>query len=122
MADIPHGASEGDDSVHGGNNHQLESTLARMASYFERQEGRVNDRGRDSMEVSNDVALERFHKFRSSRFSGAGGEESAEMWIDAMNDIYKVLQYSDDRKVTFGEFQLEGPAKNWWRMIEEKWQ
>ena len=57
MADIPHGASEGEDSVQGGNNHQLESTLARMVSYFERQEGRMIDRGRDSMEVPNDVAL-----------------------------------------------------------------
>ena len=91
MADMPHGASEGEDSVHGENNHQLQSTLTRMASYFERQEGRINDRGRDSMEVSNDVALERFHKFRPPKFSGAGGEESAERWIDAMNDIYKVL-------------------------------
>ena len=32
--------SEGQDSVHGGNNHLLESTLARMANYFERQEER----------------------------------------------------------------------------------
>ena len=120
MTDIPYGASEGEDSVHSGNNHQLESTLARMASYFERQEGRVNDRERDSIEVSIDVTLERFHKFRPPRFSGAGGEESTKRWIDAMNDTYKVLQYSDDRKVTFGEFQLEGPAKNWWRVIEDK--
>ena len=67
------------------------------------------------------MALERFHKFRPPKFGEAGGEESAERWIDSMNDIYKVLQYSDDRKVAFGEFQLEGPAKNWWRVIEDKW-
>ena len=92
-----------------------------MASYFERQEDRVNDRGWYSMEVPNDVTLERFHKFRPPKFSGAGGEESAERWIDTINDIYKVLQYSDDRKVAFVEFQLEGPTKNWWRIIEDKW-
>ena len=39
-----------------------------------------------------------------------------------MEKIYKVLKYSDERKVTFVEFQLEGLAKGWWTMIEEKWE
>ena len=64
------------------------------------------------MEVSNDAALERFHKFRPPKFGGIGGEEAAETWIESMNDIYEVLQYTDTRKVAFGKFQLEGPAKS----------
>ena len=35
--------------------------------------------------------------------------------------IYRALKYSDERKVTFGEFQQEGPTKEWWRVIEERW-
>ena len=41
MAESPFGTPDGENSVQGGNNHLLESTLARMTSYFERQEGRV---------------------------------------------------------------------------------
>ncbi|KMZ11300.1 hypothetical protein BHUM_04587c [Candidatus Burkholderia humilis] len=33
-----------------------------------------------------------------------------------------VLQYLEDRKVDFGIFQLEGIAKDWWRIIEQKWE
>ena len=49
------------------------------------------------------------------------GDEVAEKWIESMDKIYRALRYNDARKVTFAEFQLEGPAKEWWRVIEEKW-
>ena len=58
MADSRGEQSESQDSVYGGNNnHLLESTLARMANYFERQEGRI-ERGEKVKEVSDDLALE----------------------------------------------------------------
>ena len=46
----------------------------------------------------------------------------AEKWIETMEDIYKVLKYKDERKISFGEFQLEGLAKAWWRVVEERWE
>ena len=39
-----------------------------------------------------------------------------------MENIYKVLKYTDERKISFGEFQLEGLAKAWWGVVEEKWE
>ena len=60
MTDSPYGSPEGQDSVHGGNNHVLESILARMASYFKRQENKTNRGERSTTEVPEDVALERF--------------------------------------------------------------
>ena len=45
----------------------------------------------------------------------------AERWIEAIKDIYAVLKYTEERKVNFGVFQLEGPAKAWWRLIDKKW-
>ena len=44
----------------------------------------------------------------------------AEKWIEAIDDIYEALQYSEVRKVAFGKFQLEGPAKEWWRIVDER--
>ena len=57
MIDSHYGSPEGQDSVHGGNNHLLESTLARMASYFERQENRTDrgERGTIYVEVRGEV-------------------------------------------------------------------
>ena len=81
------GSPEGQDSVQDENNHLLESTLSRMANYFERQEGRM-ERGEKAKEVSEDLALERFQKFRPPKYNGKGGEESAEKWIEAMDDIF----------------------------------
>ena len=63
MAESPFGIPKGENSVQCGNNHLLESTLAKMASYFERQEGRLDRGERFLTEVPNDVALERFRKF-----------------------------------------------------------
>ena len=31
------------------------------------------------------------------------------------------MRYDDVRKVSFAEFQLEGLAYNWWRVVEAKW-
>ena len=112
MADSRSRSPEGQDSVQGdNNNHLLESTLARMANYFERQEGMLDRGERIVTDIPDDVALERFQKFRPPRFSGEMGEEVAEKWIDAMEDIYEALQCSERRKVAFARFQLEGPAK-----------
>ena len=71
--------------------------------------------------VPEDVALERFQKFHPPKFNGKGGEEIAEGWIESMNNIYDALRYSEERKVAFRKYQLEGPTKAWWRIVEEKW-
>ena len=104
MAESPVNSTEREKSVQGKNNYVLESTLARMTSYLERQEGRRNRGERATAKALNDVALERFHKFRPPRFNGTGREEEAKRWIDAMNDIYDILQYSEARKVAFEKF------------------
>ena len=95
-------------------NVQLATTLTQIAEYIKRQETRA-----ETLEISEDVALERFQKFESPMFNRESGEEMVEKWIEAMEDIYKVLKYKDERKISFGEFQLEEPAKAWWRIVEE---
>ena len=97
-------------------NVQLATALIQITEYFKRQETQA-----ETLEISEDVALEHFQKFRPPRFNGESGEEIAEKWIEAMEDIYKVLKYKDERKISFGEFQLEGIARAWWRVVEERW-
>ena len=110
MPESPNRSPEGQDSVHGENNH-LESTLVRMANYFERQEGRVERDEQATTDVPNDEALERFQKFQPPKFNRKGREKTTERWIEAMTDIYDAMMYSGERKVTFGKFQLEVQQK-----------
>ena len=59
------------------NNPQLKSTMARMVDYFERQKSRKNLNAQIIFEVPNDIALERFQKFRPLKFNGEVGEKIA---------------------------------------------
>ena len=49
------------------------------------------------------------------------GKKVAKKWIESIEDIYGALQYFDMRKVGFAKFQMEGPAKTWWRIVDERW-
>ena len=40
--------------------------------------------------------------------------------MEMMDDIYTALKYSDERKVQFAVFQLEGSARAWWRIVNGK--
>ena len=80
-------------------NAQLVMTLTQITEYFKRQETRA-----ENLEISEDVALERFQKFGPPRFNGEGGEEIYKKWIEGMEDIYKVMKYQDERKISFGNF------------------
>ena len=97
--------AEGQDSVHGENNHLLESTLVRMANYFECQKIRVERDEQATTDVPNDVALERFQKFLPPKFNGKGEKKIAKRWIEAMTDIYDSMMYSEERKIAFEKFQ-----------------
>ncbi len=87
--------------------------MERQESRMERQENRNERREPNTLEMSDDVALERFQKFHPSKFNGEVGEEEAERWMETMSDIYSALRYEEERKVKFGAFQLEGPARAW---------
>ena len=82
-----------------------------MTEYFEKQEAQIGRLEQPILETTDDVALQRFQKFRPPTFNGKGGVDEAEKWIETIEKIYRALKYSDERKVTFGEFQLKGPAK-----------
>ena len=98
-------------------NMQLVATLTQLVEFFKRQETRV-----ETIEIADDVALERFQKFGPPKFNGEANEEVAERWMDTMENIYAVLRYTEERKVRFGVFQLEGPARAWWRIVQRKWE
>ena len=38
-----------------------------------------------------------------------------------MINIFAALNYLEERRVTFGAFQFEGPAHAWWNVIRAMW-
>ena len=121
MTDLRNETVGGQGDMQGGNNNPLlESIFVGMAECFGRPEIRERWNKQATLDVPDDVALVRFQKFRPLTFNGEGGVEEAEKWIEGMEKIYRALKYSDERKVTFGEFQLEGPTTDWWRVVKER--
>jgi hypothetical protein len=61
-----------------------------------------------------DEALERFLKFKPPIFVGeAEQDQKAEAWLESLEDIFRTLQYSEERMIKFTTFHLRGPARNW---------
>ena len=105
MATLGNTSNEGEASNNNNNNPVLDLTIARMAEFFDDQINRWNERGeRAGVEVTDDMALERFQKFNPPKYNGEPGVETAEKWIESMEKIYKALRYNDARKVAFAEF------------------
>jgi hypothetical protein len=71
---------------------------------------------------SEDEALERFLKLQPSIFiGGAEQDHKAEAWLESLEDIFKTLQYSEERMIKFATFRLRGPARDWWIRVQEAW-
>ena len=78
MATSGNASNEGEAS-NNNNNPVLDSTLARMAEFFDDQRNRWNERGgRAGVEVTDDMALERFQKFNPLKYNGEPGVEATE--------------------------------------------
>ena len=71
--------------------------------------------------VAEDVALERFQKLHPLKFDGETDVEKTERWRETLEDIYTAIEYTEKRKVKVAVFQLEGVARAWWWIIDQKW-
>ena len=81
---------------------QVTAMLQQVTAVITRTEGQGLDAPRRV--ESEDVALERFQKFRPPKFNGKAGDEAAEHWLDNMGNIFRALGYGDERKVNFAVF------------------
>nr|XP_027124207.1 uncharacterized protein LOC113740892 [Coffea arabica] len=104
---------------------QMATAINRMTDILERLAerqgpGPLNQPG--AQDRGEDRALERFLKFNLPKFIGGPDPELAENWLERMTNIFAVLNYAEERRVTFAVFQFEGAARAWWDMIRGKWE
>ncbi|XP_028079588.1 uncharacterized protein LOC114281334 [Camellia sinensis] len=49
-------------------------------------------------------------------FDGATNPLEAEKWLTEMEKLFPIFECTDDQKVTYATFMLQGIANNWWQM------
>jgi hypothetical protein len=60
-----------------------------------------------------DEVLKCFLKFQSPIFVGeVEQDQKAEAWLESLEDIFRTLQYSEERMIKFSTFCLHGPARD----------
>jgi hypothetical protein len=75
-------------------------------------------RPRDEVE-----ALECFLKFQPPIFVGeAEQDHKAKVWLECIEDIFMTLQYSEEYRIKFATFRLQGPTRDWWIRVQEAWE
>ena len=101
----------------------LEDALLRMTNCMELLVGeRVERRGPGNNENADAVTFERFQKCRPPKFRSEDGAEGAEKWMAAMENIFRAMNYTEEKKVTLASYQLEGRAMHWWDFLRRKWE
>ncbi|XP_041025395.1 uncharacterized protein LOC121265796 [Juglans microcarpa x Juglans regia] len=70
----------------------------------------------DLNENNNDggCTFEQFNRTHPPTFDGRGDTNAAEDWIQDIEEIYDVLECTDQQKVRSAAFKLTGEAKRWW--------
>jgi hypothetical protein len=64
--------------------------------------------------------LECFLRFQPPIFVGeAEQDHKAEAWLESLEDIFKTLNYSEERMIKFATFRLRGPTKDWWTRVQD---
>lgn len=58
--------------------------------------------------------FEQFNRTHHPIFDGRGDANAAEDWIHDIEEIFGVLECTDQQKVRFVAFKLSGEAKKWW--------
>jgi hypothetical protein len=68
-----------------------------------------------------DEALERFLIFQPPIFVGeAEQNQKAEAWLESLENIFNVLQYSEESMIKFATYCLWGSARDWWIRVQEE--
>ena len=77
----------------------------------------MNNGAPRNLELSS-CTIEQFKKLNPPSFKGTPNPTEAESWVMQMEKMFDVLKCTDEQRVSFETFILEGEAKHWWRMTK----
>ncbi|CAA0808138.1 Unknown protein [Striga hermonthica] len=70
---------------------------------------------------THDRALERFLRFNPPTFLGEPDDAKAEYWLERIESIFAMLQYTEAQRLSLATFRLESAVHDWWKNVSEKW-
>ena len=70
--------------------------------------------------VHHAAGLEAFRRLRPPTFYGTTDPMVAESWIMQLEKTFSVLCCTDEQRVQWATFVMEGPAKHWWRAAQRQ--
>ncbi|KAM0828413.1 hypothetical protein ACQ4PT_067575 [Festuca glaucescens] len=65
--------------------------------------------------------LRQFLKLKQPAFHGSANPLASEDWLKVVEKIFDVMHCTDEEKVTFAVFMLQGGASDWWRVNKNKY-
>ncbi|XP_073137097.1 uncharacterized protein [Henckelia pumila] len=82
----------------------------------------INDIDAEVDQLGNQVdemelVVVRFQRLNPPTFSGDEGSEKAESWLRAMNNLFGLVHYNSERRVTMVVLQLKDTAELWWEAM-----
>ena len=95
----------------------LEGAYKAIESLAKIVEQQVNNGVPKNLELSR-CTMEQFKKLNPPSFKGTPNPTEAENWVMQMEKMFDVLKCTDEQRVLFGTFMLEGEAEHWWRMTK----
>jgi hypothetical protein len=61
--------------------------------------------------------LTNFNHQNPPKFKGDEGPDPADLWLQAMENIFGAIHYPEGEKVTLATYQFMGDVEYWWRNI-----
>ena len=65
--------------------------------------------------------IERVQNLGAKPYDDSVDPETAWLWLDRVNKVYRVMGYTDDHKVLSSSFLMEDRAKDWWDAVDRRY-
>ena len=66
------------------------------------------------------ASIERARKLGAGPYDGTGEPERAYSWLETNEEIFRIMGYTKDQRVSFSAFLMKDRAKYWWRALERR--
>ncbi|KAK6144560.1 hypothetical protein DH2020_021380 [Rehmannia glutinosa] len=99
----------------------LNTQVLQQLLVFLQQNNQQNQQNVGPVVETHDRILERFLRLDPPIFHGEPDDMRAEQWLDKMESILTVLHYNEEQKLMLVVFRLEVAARDWWRVVDERW-
>ena len=94
--------------------------IAQIVAIATRQQSQPTPPPREVIEEPR-RSIERVQKLGTKPYDGSGDPEAVWLWLDRVNKVYGVMGCTDEQRVLFSSFLMEGRAKDWWDYVERRY-